>query len=166
MNWTQTLCRHPWATPTGLGLTLALITVPASLGVVTLAEAALPPAWLGESAARDLGELSWPAALFFVVLFGPALETFIGQAAPLGLMRRLSIAIPARVAVCGLFFGAMHWLAGGLGHGLSTATAGTLFALAYALCRPAGFWPAAYAAFVAHSTHNFLVWFVVGPILN
>ncbi|WP_422018136.1 hypothetical protein [Roseateles sp.] len=165
LHWPTRLARTPWRAATLLALGLALVTVPAGLGTALLAHAALAPAWFGSSAASSIGALNGPMFLLVGVLLMPALETSFGQAAPMALLRRLRVPPPARVIACGVFFGSLHWLGGGLGHGLSTTASGCLFALAYEMCRSVGFWPAAYAAFATHATHNFLMWFVLGPLL-
>lgn len=164
MTWPARLARRPWLVSTVLGLGLPLLTVPVSLGTALLAYALLPQGWFGKSAASSIGDLNSPALLLMGVLLMPALETFIGQAGPLEVLRRLRVAPPVGVIASGAFFGSLHWLGGGLGHGLSTFASGTVFALAYWLCRPAGFWPAAHAAFTTHATHNFVMLFLIGPL--
>lgn len=166
MNWPALLGRRPWAAPVALGLCTALLSLPASLGTATVAAALLPAGWFSESAAKRIGEAGDWGFLLLGVLLLPAWETLIGQCIPVELLRRLRAAPLACVIASGAFFGAGHWMAGGLGHGLSTFASGTLFALAYWLCRPAGFWQASTAAYAAHATHNFLAWFVVMPLLG
>jgi hypothetical protein len=41
-----------------------------------------------------------------------------------------------------------------------------VFALAYTLCRPAGWRVAAAAAWATHASHNFLVFFVLTPLFG
>lgn len=166
MNWPSLLARRPWAAAIALGLGLSLCTAPASLGTALAAEALLPDGWFGESAAGDIGELSALGFLLLGVLSMPALETLLGQCLPIELLRKLRAPPLACVIASALLFGGAHWVNGGLGHGLTTFVAGSLFALAYWLCRPAGFWPAAMAAYSAHAAHNFLTWFVLGPLLG
>jgi hypothetical protein len=166
MSWPALLARRPWAASVGLGVCMTMLSMPGSLGTATLAAVLLPDGWFGESAAKSIGELdSWGFLLLGVLLL-PAWETLIGQCLPVELLRRLRMAPLACVIASAAVFGAGHWLAGGLGHGLATFTTGTVFALAYWLCRPAGFWHASSAAYAAHAAHNFLAWFVVMPLLN
>lgn len=166
MNWPVLLARRPWAAAVGLGTGLSLLSVPASMGVGLLAHALLSAAWFGKSAASTMGELSGWGFLLIGVFILPALETLLGQWAPMELLRRMRIAPPVCVMASAAVFGSLHWLAGGLGHGLTTFTSGSLFALAYALCRPAGVGLAITSAFAAHASHNLLVWFVLGPLLE
>jgi hypothetical protein len=140
--------------------------VPASIGTALLAKAALPEGWFGKSAASNIGELGPLGFLLMGVLFIPALETLICQSLPIEVLRRFRVAPPACVMASAALFGAGHWAAGGLGHGLTTFVTGSLFALAYWLCRPAGFGVATTAAYTTHATHNFLVWFIIGPLLG
>ena len=166
MSWPAQLERRPWAASVGLGLCTALLSLPVSLGTATLAATLLPAGWFGESAAKSIGALGNWGFLLLGVLLLPAWETLIGQCIPVELLRRLRVAPWACVITSGACFGAAHWLGGGLGHGLSTFASGTVFALAYWLCRSAGFWHASTAAYAAHAMHNFLAWFVVGPLLG
>ncbi|RZL38691.1 MAG: hypothetical protein EOP35_05225 [Rubrivivax sp.] len=166
MNWPSLLARRPWAAAIGLGLALSLCSAPASVGTALLANTLLPEGWIGESAAGDIGELGGIGFLLIGVLFMPALETFIGQCLPIELLRRWQVAPLACVMTSATLFGSLHWVNGGLGHGLTTFVTGSLIALAYWLCRPAGFWVAWTAAYSAHAAHNFLVWFVFGPLLG
>jgi hypothetical protein len=160
MNWPALLARRPWAAAIGLGFALSLISAPASVGTALLANALLPESWFGESAAGDLDDLGSLVFLF------PAFETLLGQCLPIETLRRLRAPALACVMTSATLFGAAHWVNGGLGHGLTTLVAGSLFALAYWLCRPAGLRAAATAAYGAHAAHNFLVWFVFGPLLG
>lgn len=166
MNWPALLARRPWTAAFCLGLALSLVSAPASLCVAWLADALLPDGWFGESAAGDIGELSALGFLLLGVLLMPALETLLGQCLPIEPLRRLRAPPLACVLASAALFGAAHWVNGGLGHGLTTFVTGSLFALAYWLCRPAGFWVAAMAAYSAHAAHNFLAWFVMGPLLG
>lgn len=166
MNWPAVLARRPWGAAVGLGTGLSLLSVPSSMGVGLLAHALLSPAWFGKSAASSIGELSAWGFLLIGVLVQPALETLMGQWAPMELLRRVGVAPPVCVIASAAVFGSLHWLAGGLGHGLTTFTSGSLFALAYALCRPAGVGLAIASAFTAHASHNLLVWFVLAPLLD
>ncbi|MDR7270158.1 hypothetical protein J2X20_002816 [Pelomonas saccharophila] len=143
-----------------------MLSMPASFGMASLAAVLLPEGWFGESAAKSIGEQGPWRFLVFGVLFGPAWETLIGQCAPVELLRRLRAPPLACVITSAGVFGAAHWMGGGLGHGLSTLVSGSVFALAYWLCRPAGFWCASTAAYVAHAAHNCLTWFVLGPLLG
>jgi len=166
MNWPTLLARRPWAAALGLGIALSLVSAPASLGTALLADALLPEGWFGESAAGNMGELSSLGFLLLGVFLFPAWETLLGQCLPIEPLRRLRAPSLACVMASATLFGGAHWVNGGLGHGLTTFVAGSLFALAYWLCRPAGFWVAATAAYSAHAAHNFLVWFVLGPLLG
>jgi hypothetical protein len=166
MNWPALLARRPWAAAVGLGLSLSLVSAPASLGTALAADALLPEGWFGNSAAASMGELNSLGFLLLGVLLIPAWETCLGQCLPIELLRRLRTPPPACVVASAALFGGAHWAAGGLGHGLTTLATGSLLALAYWLCRPAGFWAAATAAYAAHASHNFLVWFVLGPLFG
>ncbi|MFG6489945.1 hypothetical protein ACG04R_24930 [Roseateles sp. BYS78W] len=166
MNWPALLARRPWTAAFGLGLGLSLCTAPASLGTALLANALLPDGWFGESAAGNMGELSSLGFLLLGVFLFPAWETLLGQCLPIEPLRRLRAPALACVMASATLFGGAHWVNGGLGHGLTTFVAGSLFALAYWLCRPAGFRFAAVAAYSTHAAHNFLVWFVLGPLLG
>lgn len=166
MNWPRLLTRRPWAAALGLGISMPLLSLPACLGTGLMAYALLPANWLGTSAASQIGELGPWGFLMVGVLFMPFLETFLGQGAPIELLRRLRCPLPACVVASGAFFGSLHWFSGGLAHGLATFTTGSLFALAYWLCRPAGFWVSTTSAFAAHALHNFLTWFVLRPLVG
>jgi len=166
MNWPALLSHRRWAAALGLGLALSLCSTPASLGTALLANTLLPEGWFGESAAGNLGELSsWSFLLLGVILL-PACESFFGQSLPTETLRRLRVPAPVCVMTSATLFGAAHWLNGGLGHGLTTFVTGNLLALAYWLCRPAGLCVAATAAYSAHAAHNFLLWFVLRPLLG
>ena len=166
MTWPALLARRPWTASVRLGLCLSLLSMPASLGTAALAAVLLPEGWFGESAAKSVGELGPWGFLLLGVLLLPAWETLIGQCLPIELMHRLRAAPLACIIASATLFGAGHWIGGGLGHGLATFTSGSVFALAYWLCRPAGCRYAATAAYAAHAAHNFLAWFVVGPLLG
>jgi len=166
MKWPALLARQPWSAALGLGLSMSLLSLAAGLGTAWLAATLLPKGWLGESAAKSIGELgSWGFLLLGVLLL-PAWETLIGQCLPIELLRRLCAAPLACILASAALFGAAHWMAGGLGHGLATFASGSIFALAYWMCRPAGFWHAATAAWAAHAANNFLAWFVIAPLLG
>ncbi|HEY8880102.1 MAG TPA: CPBP family glutamic-type intramembrane protease [Roseateles sp.] len=164
MNWPNLLARRPWSAALVLGFSMPLLSLPVNLGTGLLAYALLPATWFGKSAASQVGELGPWGFLTVGVLVMPFLETIVGQGAPIELLRRLRFPPPACVIASGAFFGSLHWLGGGLGHGLATWATGCLFALAYWLCRPAGFWASATSAYAAHATHNFLAWFVLRPL--
>lgn len=166
MNWPSRLSRRPWTAAFGLGLSLSLCSAPASLGTALLAETLLPAGWFGKSAAGNLGELSPWSFLLLGVFLLPAWETFLGQCLPIELLRKLRAPPQACVMASALLFGAAHWVNGGLGHGLTTFITGSLLATAYYLCRPAGLCVAATAAYSAHAAHNFLLWFVLRPLLG
>jgi len=166
MTWPAQLATHPARSAVGLGLALSLVSAPASLGIALLANALLPEHWFGESAAGDLGDMSAAGFLLLGVLLAPALETLLGQCLPIEALRRLRARPLACVLASATLFGGAHWVNGGLGHGLTTFAAGSLFALGYGLCRPAGLRHAFASAYVAHAAHNFLTWFVLGPLLG
>ena len=147
------------------GLVFAMFSLAVSGLTLLLLFLVLPAHHWGPSAAAgSIGTLSEAALLFIAVLFIPIVETLIGQALPMELVRRLGGGAVAGVIVSAAVFGGGHGLNGGVAHGISSLSAGLVFACSYLFPRPFGILPALVAAGTTHATHNFMLLFVVAKI--
>ncbi|WP_313170809.1 CPBP family glutamic-type intramembrane protease [Massilia oculi] len=146
-----------------LGLVLAMLKVLLALlllGLLTF----VPEEYRGKSAAAFLVGAHPAYLLFIAVVFAPLWETIPGQVVPIELLRRLRAHWSYCVLASGAVFGAGHFLAGGLAHGVVTFLTGLVLGYGYMAARPYGFGTAFITAATAHACHNALLLFVIDPL--
>ena len=119
---------------------------------------------LGPSAARELLSAREPWLFIAAVLVTPAVETLIGQLAPIELLRRLKAPAALSLAFSALLFGFGHYHNGGFWHGLTSFAAGVVFAFAYLAFRPRSVPQAFACAWCCYASHNFLFLYLIAPI--
>lgn len=122
----------------------------------------LPPEILGKSAGAAFiaGSALW-WQIFFIVFLGPVFETLNTQSFLLELLRLLQCRTVLATVICSFFFGLGHYLNGGLGHGITAALAGTVFAYAYLSRRRLGMATAFCTTAVAHMINNALAFTLI-----
>ena len=130
-----------------------------------LLQALLPRTWLGPSAAAFMADYG-NAGLFWIGVVGiPLSETLTGQLLPMEIARRLGSGKAVCILASAALFVLGHYLNGGLAHGIVTFLCGAIFARAYWGVRHHGYLPSCWSAYTAHMTHNFLLIFILGPLL-
>ncbi|MFZ6647824.1 hypothetical protein ACO0LO_19020 [Undibacterium sp. TJN25] len=147
------------------GMLIGMISAMIACLMLVAFDAFLPKELRGDSAAQHLGELSGGMMFFTAVLFVPAYETVLGQMLPVALVRRLGGGAMLCTVFSALFFGGMHYLNGGLVHGISATIIGPIFATSYLMFRSKGIWAGFICAFTTHATHNALLLYVLAAVM-
>jgi hypothetical protein len=150
--------------PIGFGITLSLLSVLASGALGAALYFTLGREGIGRSAAERLLSTSGSWLFLWAVVVIPAIETAIGQLAPIEVLRKFGAPWGVLVAVSALSFGFGHFLQGGIGHGLTTVASGAVFAVAYLSFRTKSVKHAYACAWACHASHNFLLLFVLWPL--
>lgn len=145
-----------------LGGCIGIASSLAILLCLLILETLIPKALWGPSAAAFLADSSAIVLFFQAVLFGPFIETFIGQLLPLEISKGLGLGPAASIVIVSVLWGLGHYHNGGLAHGICAGLGGAFFTMAYVIMRTHGCLPAYLSSSFAHMTHNFLLLFVVG----
>lgn len=124
----------------------AVATCLLCFAILFVAKALLPPQYWGAHTglARFQREMSLPLLLFWVVIYSPILETFLGQLLPLEILKRFGAGQPLSVLIGSILWGIVHYLSGGLLHAIVALGSGAMFSLVYLRYREPGV-AAAYA---------------------
>ena len=124
----------------------AVATCMLCFAILFVARALLPPQYWGAHTglARFQREMSLPLLLFWVVIYSPILETFLGQLLPLEILKRCGVGQPLSILIGSILWGIVHYLSGGLLHAIVALGSGAMFSLVYLRYRETGV-AAAYA---------------------
>lgn len=124
----------------------AVATCLLCFAILFAARALLPPQYWGAHAglARFQREMPLPLLLFWVLVYSPILETFLGQLLPLEILKRFGVRQPLSILAGSLLWGLVHYLSGGLLHAIVALGSGAMFSVVYLRYRPPGV-AAAYA---------------------
>lgn len=119
----------------------------------------LPPQYWGvhTGLARFQREMSLPLLVFWVVIYSPILETFLGQLLPLEILKRLRVSEHLSVAAGAVLWGIVHCLSGGLLHGIVALGSGAMFSLVYLRYRAPGVATAYSTTTLARACNNILL---------
>ena len=151
--------KSAWA----FGALLSLVSVTAAGVVAAVLYATLGSDRAGPSAAGALLAAREPWLFLAAVLLVPAVETLLGQLAPIELLRRLKAPTALSLAGSSVFFSLGHYFNGGLGHSLTSLASGLVFAVAYLAFRSKSATQAFTCAWCCHASHNFLFLYVIAP---
>ena len=137
----------------------AVLTCILCFAILAAAKALLPPQYWGvhTGLARFQREMSLPLLLFWVVIYSPILETFLGQLLPLEILRRLHVGQPVSIFIGSILWGIVHYLSGGLLHAIVALGSGAMFSLVYLRYREPGVAPAYATTALARAVNNALL---------
>ena len=140
-------------------LAWAAMTFVVCLIILIVTKWLLPPQYWGvhTGLARFQREMSLPLLVFWVVIYSPILETFLGQLLPLEILRRLRADERLSVAAGAILWFVVHYLSGGLLHGIVALGSGAMFSLAYLRYRSAGVAAAYSTTTLARACNNILL---------
>ena len=111
----------------------AVLTCILCFAILAAAKALLPPQYWGvhTGLARFQREMSLPLLLFWVVIYSPILETFLGQLLPLEILRRFGIGQPLSIFIGAILWAIVHFISGGLLHAIVALGSGAMFSFVY-----------------------------------
>lgn len=137
----------------------AVLTCIICFAILAAAKALLPPQYWGAHTglARFQREMSLPLLLFWVVIYSPILETFLGQLLPLEILRRFRVSQPVSIFIGAILWGIVHYLSGGLLHAIVALGSGAMFSLVYLRYREPGVAPAYTTTALARAVNNSLL---------
>lgn len=137
----------------------ALLTFIVCFVILTVTKWLLPPQYWGvhTGLARFQREMSLPLLVFWVVIYSPILETFLGQLLPLEILKRLRVSEHLSVAAGAVLWGIVHYLSGGLLHAIVALGSGTMFSLVYLRYRAPGVATAYSTTALARACNNILL---------
>ena len=137
----------------------AVLTCILCFAILAAAKALLPPQYWGAHTglARFQREMSLPLLLFWVVIYSPILETFLGQLLPLEILRRFGVKQPLSIFIGSILWGIVHYLSGGLLHAIVALGSGAMFSLVYLRYREPGVAPAYTTTALARAVNNSLL---------
>ncbi len=137
----------------------AVLTCILCFAILSAAKALLPPQYWGAHTglARFQREMSLPLLLFWVVIYSPILETFLGQLLPLEILRRFGVKQPLSIFIGSILWGIVHYLSGGLLHAIVALGSGAMFSLVYLRYREPGVAPAYATTALARAVNNSLL---------
>ena len=122
------------------GLGWGLLTCALCFAILAVTKALLPPQYWGASIglARFKREMSLPLLVFWVVIYSPILETFLGQLLPLEILKRVGAGRRLSIVLGAIFWGVVHYLSGGLLHAIVALGSGAMFSFVYLRYREPG----------------------------
>ena len=128
------------------GLAWGLLTCVLCFVILYLTKWLLPPEYWGAHTglAKFKREVSLPMLVFWVVIYSPILETFLGQFLPLEILRRFGISRQLSIFIGAVLWGIVHFISGGLLHAIVALGSGAMFSFVYLRYRAPGV-AAAYA---------------------
>ena len=137
----------------------AVLTCILCFAILAAAKALLPPQYWGvhTGLARFQREMSLPLLLFWVVIYSPILETFLGQLLPLEILRRFGARQPLSIFIGAILWGIVHYLSGGLLHAIVALGSGAMFSFIYLRYREPGVAPAYATTALARAVNNALL---------
>jgi len=140
-------------------LAWAAMTFAVCFLILVVAKWLLPPQYWGvhTGLARFQREMSLPLLVFWVVIYSPILETFLGQLLPLEILKRLRVSERLSVAAGAVLWFVVHYLSGGLLHGIVALGSGAMFSLVYLRYRTPGVAAAYSTTALARACNNILL---------
>ncbi|MGK5023202.1 CPBP family glutamic-type intramembrane protease [Janthinobacterium sp. RB2R34] len=137
----------------------AVLTCSVCFAILAITKALLPPQYWGAHTglARFEREMSLPLLLFWVVLYSPILETFVGQLLPLEILRRFRVNQPVSIFIGAVVWAIVHYLSGGLLHAIVALGSGAMFSLVYLRYREPGVASAYATTALARAVNNCLL---------
>jgi len=146
--------RHALGALAWAGLTFVVCLV-----ILTVTKWLLPPQYWGAHTglARFQREMSLPLLVFWVVIYSPILETFLGQLLPMEILRRWRASERLSVVAGAILWFIVHYLSGGLLHGIVALGSGAMFSLVYLRHRAPGVAAAYTTTTLARACNNILL---------
>jgi hypothetical protein len=122
------------------GLGWGLLTCMLCFAILFLTKWLLPPAYWGAHTglAKFKHEMSLPLLVFWVVIYSPILETFLGQLLPLEILKRLGASRQLSIFIGALLWAIVHFISGGLLHAIVALGSGAMFSFVYLRYRAPG----------------------------
>ena len=128
------------------GLGWGLLTCVLCFVILFITKWLLPPEYWGAHTglAKFKREVSLPMLVFWVVIYSPILETFLGQLLPLEILKRLGASRQLSIFIGAILWAIVHYISGGLLHAIVALGSGAMFSFVYLRYREPGV-AAAYA---------------------
>ena len=122
------------------GLGWGLLTCVLCFAILIVTKWLLPPEYWGAHTglAKFKREVSLPMLVFWVVIYSPILETFLGQLLPLEILRRLGATRQLSVFIGAILWAIVHFISGGLLHAIVALGSGAMFSFVYLRYRGPG----------------------------
>ena len=122
------------------GLGWGLLTCVLCFVILYLTKWLLPPEYWGAHTglAKFKREVSLPMLVFWVVIYSPILETFLGQFLSLEILRRFGISRQLSIFIGAVLWGIVHFISGGLLHAIVALGSGAMFSFVYLRYRAPG----------------------------
>ena len=122
------------------GLGWGLLTCMLCFAILFLTKWLLPPEYWGAHTglAKFKREMSLPLLVFWVVIYSPILETFLGQLLPLEILKRLGAGRQLSIFLGAILWGIVHFISGGLLHAIVALGSGAMFSFVYLRYREPG----------------------------
>ncbi|MGK5022030.1 CPBP family glutamic-type intramembrane protease [Janthinobacterium lividum] len=115
------------------GLCWGLLTCVLCFAILFLSKWLLPPEYWGAQTdlAKFKREMSLPLLVFWVVIYSPILETFLGQLLPLEILKRLGAGRHLSIVIGAMLWSIVHYISGGLLHAIVALGSGAMFSFVY-----------------------------------
>ena len=122
------------------GLGWGLLTCVLCFAILFLTKWLLPPEYWGAHTglSKFKREMSLPLLVFWVVIYSPILETFLGQLLPLEILKRLGASRHLSIFLGAILWGIVHCISGGLLHAIVALGSGAMFSFVYLRYRDPG----------------------------
>lgn len=122
------------------GLGWGVLTCLLCFVILTVTKWLLPAEYWGAHTglAKFKREMSLPLLVFWVIIYSPILETFLGQLLPLEILKRLRVNRQWSIFIGAIFWGIVHYLSGGLLHAIVALGSGAMFSFVYLRYREQG----------------------------
>ncbi|CAM2753139.1 type II CAAX prenyl endopeptidase Rce1 family protein [Janthinobacterium lividum] len=115
------------------GLGWGLLTCMLCFAILFLTKWLLPPEYWGAHTglSKFKREMSLPLLVFWVVIYSPILETFLGQLLPLEILRRQGASRQLSIFIATILWAIVHFISGGLLHAIVALGSGSMFSFVY-----------------------------------
>src|SRR5450830_2085528 len=122
------------------GLGWGVLTCLLCFVILTLTKWLLPSQYWGAHTglAKFKREMSLPLLVFWVIIYSPILETFLGQLLPLEILKRMRVNRQWSIFISAILWAIVHFISGGLLHGIVALGSGAMFSFVYLRYRAPG----------------------------
>ncbi|MGK5080816.1 hypothetical protein [Janthinobacterium sp. HLX7-2] len=122
------------------GLGWGLLTCVLCFVILFVTKWLLPPEYWGAHTGltKFKREVSLPMLVFWVVIYSPILETFLGQLLPLEILKRLGASRQLSIFIATILWAIVHYISGGLLHAIVALGSGSMFSFVYLRYRAPG----------------------------